>query len=78
MMNTLSLGTVPLDPISAAVHAVQDRHQREPDRELNLGTTWCIRRPRRGASSSQNLGAIVIRALSLGAAPLNQHAPPFM
>ena len=37
MMHTLSLGTVLLDQLAAAVHAVRDRFQRVPDRELNLG-----------------------------------------
>ena len=34
MMHTLTLGTVPPDRLAAAVHAVSDRLQRDPDRKM--------------------------------------------
>jgi len=38
MMHTLPLGTVRLARLAAAAHAVLDRPQLEPDREMSLGT----------------------------------------
>ena len=49
MMHTLSLGTVLLDQLAAAVHAVQDRLQREPDREEVHAQSWQPEQPPSGA-----------------------------
>ena len=54
-MHTLTHGSVLLDQLAAAVHTVQGRLQREPDRELNVG---------KNVMSTLSLGAVLLDPLA--------------